>query len=62
MKNSKKGWVLLIVSLAVSLIAMNIGVIYGSSLGGEAGNLYGIICALIGFMIPPIVYFGNKLG
>ncbi len=25
-------------------------------------NLYGIIGAIIGFMIPPIVYFGNKLG
>ena len=62
MKNSKKGWILLIVCFVCSFFMRGIGVIYGSTLNGTAGDLYGIIGAIIGFMIPPVVYFGNKLG
>ena len=62
MNNSRKGWILLIVSFVCSFIAMNAAVVYGSLFNAEAGDLYGIIGAIIGFMIPPIVYFGNKLG
>ena len=62
MKNSKNGWYLLIVCFIFSFLMMGLGTSFGSSLNGEAGDIYGIIGANIGFMMPPIVYFGNKLG
>ena len=57
----KNGWLLLIESLICGCIAFFIFVTIGDQLGGNAGNYVGLIAAIVGFISPSIVYFGNRI-
>lgn len=59
--NNKQGWILLLWSLISAFIGMMFFMTFGNTLNSSAGDYYGIIGAIIGFMIPPIVYFGNRI-
>ena len=58
----KNGWVLLIESLVCGLIAFFVFITFGDGIGGGVlGDYLGQIGAIVGFLSPSIVYFGNRV-
>lgn len=60
MKN-KQGWLVLLWAVVCAIITMIILGAIGSTMNSVAGDYYSIMGAIIGFMMPPIVYFGNRV-
>lgn len=57
----KKGWTLLICSLICGVIGFVILGGLGGTINPEAADLYAPLGGVIGFLSPPIVYFGNRV-
>ena len=57
----KNGWSLLALSFVCGLIAFFVFITFGDGIGGGVlGEYLGQIGAIIGFLSPSIVYFGNR--
>ena len=57
----KNGWLLLLASIAACIAGDILLGVLGDLINPEASDWYGSIGAIIGFIAPSIVYFGNKL-
>lgn len=59
--NLKGGWELLIECFMCAVPAYLFFSLVGYELSPEAGDYYGAIAAVIGFIAPAVVYIGNRI-
>ncbi len=62
MMNDKTGWVLLGVSVISAMMGSFLLGLFGNTISAEAVDWYSQEGAIIGFITPSIVFFGNYIG
>ena len=57
----KNGWILLIISMFCGILGFLTFALFGGQINAVAADLYAPIGAVVGFIAPSIVYFGNRV-